>query len=90
MSANISSALAELEAMTNHSANRVGAKRRQIGEAMRKRRMQSGISLRAFAKQLGVAASHLSDMEQGKRTYLRKWVEKAEGIITLGTAAIAT
>ena len=41
----------------------------QAGALVRERRLETGISLRAFAKQLEISPSYLSDLERGRRNW---------------------
>lgn len=50
---------------------------REAGRLMREEREKRGISLREFAKRLGVSPPHLSDMENGNRRYSTAWVAEA-------------
>jgi Helix-turn-helix domain len=48
---------------TTHATNLVG-----LGDMLRQQRKQTGESLRAVAKVIGVSAPYLSDVERGLRT----------------------
>ena len=53
----------------------------RVGRALRACRERHGISLRAVAKQLGVTAPYLSDVERGFRTLSTDNLESYMGII---------
>lgn len=42
---------------------------REIGAALQKERIDSGISLRTLGGRLGLSAAYLSDLEHGKRRW---------------------
>lgn len=53
------------------------ARMTQIGNLMRLTRQERKISLRELARQLGVSAAYLSDMERGRRTYSMIYLDLA-------------
>jgi len=46
-----------------------------ISDEMRKLRKDADITLRGLARELGISAPYLVDMEMGKRRYLEKHVD---------------
>jgi hypothetical protein len=49
----------------------------------RVKRGDNGITLRGMAKLLGISATHLSDMELGRKPFLDKWKTKYNKILGL-------
>lgn len=62
------------------TCNGEGQIRRVDGTAIRRRRQESDISLRAMALKLEISPAYLSDMELGKRQMSEKTAEEIVGI----------
>lgn len=50
-----------------------------LGQEVRRRRLEAGITLRGFALKLGISAAHLSDIEHNRRRPSEKLLQKIAG-----------
>lgn len=55
------------ESDLTHHTRMTSRAREEAGAALRRERVAAGIALRAMARQLGVSAPYLSDIELGRR-----------------------
>lgn len=51
---------------------------RLVGARLKARRIATEMSLREMAKNLGISAAYLSDMELGRRGWSTKWIKEFE------------
>ena len=57
-----------------------------IGAAMRERRKQAGVSLRALGARLGLSASYLCDLELGRRAWNAAQITRYEAGLAVPAA----
>jgi predicted transcriptional regulator len=56
----------------------------KTGASFRKERLKAGVSLREVARQMGISAAYLSDLERGNRNWTRALANRYErGIIAI-------
>lgn len=59
-----------------------------FGQYLKYKRNERGITLRAFAEQVGVAASYISDIEKGNRNPPEKYFDKIIEVLGLADDAL--
>ncbi len=59
----------------------------EVGDGLRKMRLEAKVSLRQAALRLGCSAAFLSDLERGRRNQTIEWVKKIYAAMTLPNAS---
>lgn len=62
--------------MPAHSVTLARMTTQHLGQEVRRRRLESGITLRGLAAKLGISAAHLSDIEHNRRRPSEKLLQK--------------
>ncbi|MHB8079257.1 MAG: helix-turn-helix domain-containing protein [Candidatus Krumholzibacteriia bacterium] len=76
--------------MAAHSATLAGMTTQHLGQEVRRRRLETGITLRGLAARLGISPAHLSDIEHNRRRPSEKLLQKiAHELRSVGTTFAA-